>query len=220
MAIETYPPPPLAGEGVGGGGNPWPARRERAVELSNRYPHAEEMLRLYAGLIPVQEQAFLDARSSSVSIDGLAQRAVERVLPSVVDVTVSSGPARLREGVVTVFCSADLRGLVRRWLQGDESLDVFERYLARASASPVLEARGAPPPPPPPPRGGGWGGGGGRGSGEGRLRPGRASLAMASVRHAVGCRSSRTSPYPVRSWLPVIVTWSVLVVQTAGSFPA
>jgi FdhE protein len=61
-------------------------------------------------------------------------------MPSVVDATVSAGPPKLRDGVITVFASANLVQLVRRWLE-DEPLNPFETYLARASASPVLEAR-------------------------------------------------------------------------------
>jgi len=56
----------------------------------------------------------------------------------VIDVTVAAGPARLRDGVIKVFCSADLAEIVRRWLD-DGSLDPFERFLARVGSSPVLE---------------------------------------------------------------------------------
>jgi hypothetical protein len=118
--------------------NPWPLRRERAAELVARYPHAAEMLRLYLALNPVQETAYLDARTASLQLEDLPQFAVDRVMPSVIDVTVASGPARLRDGVIEVFCSTDLAGIVRRWLE-EEPLSPFERYMARASASPVLE---------------------------------------------------------------------------------
>jgi len=71
---------------------------------------------------------------------------VERVLPAIVDATVSSGPTRLRDGVITVFCSADLKGLVRRWLE-QQPLDHFETYLARATCGPLLEALAQSPSP-------------------------------------------------------------------------
>jgi len=137
-------------------GNPWPLRRERAVELADRFPHAAEMLRLYQALTVVQEAAYREARSAPPRLEEIADFAATRVLPSVVDATVSSGPARLRDGVINVFCSPDLAGLIRRWLQfpsdsqfrsplgegqGAGSLTPVETYLARASASPVLEAR-------------------------------------------------------------------------------
>ncbi len=119
--------------------NPWPLRRERAADLASLYPHAEEMLRLYRALAPVQESAYLTARSTAPRLKDIPAFAVERVLPAIVDVTVSTGPARLRDGVVSLFASADLQGLVRRWLEND-TLPPVETYLARACASPVLEA--------------------------------------------------------------------------------
>jgi FdhE protein len=85
---------------------------------------------------------------------------VEHVLPGIVDVTVEAGPKALRDGVINVFCSADLVNLVQRWLDG-ETLTPFETYLARASASPLLEAQTISQTNqiPSPARGGGQGGG-------------------------------------------------------------
>jgi len=139
---------------VGQSANPWPMRRERAAELAERYPHAAEMLRLYHALTVVQERAYVEARERFPSPahaggqgGGIAEFAATRVLPSVVDATVSSGPVRLRDGVIGVFCSADLVNLVQRWLDG-QPLTPVESYLARASASPLLEAQLTPGPHP------------------------------------------------------------------------
>jgi FdhE protein len=140
--------------------NPWPLRKARAAELTTRYPHAAEMLRLYQALIPVQETAYLEylppplgpnfppPRAGEGRVGALATFAVERVMPSIVDATVSAGPARLREGVIRVFSTMNLMEMVQRWLQfpspfgGGQGggLDPFETYLARASTSPILEA--------------------------------------------------------------------------------
>jgi FdhE protein len=123
--------------------NPWPLRRERAAELAGRYPHAAEMLRLYSALTVVQEQAIFPSPARGGGQGGgvgIAALAVEHVLPGIVDVTVEAGPKALRDGVINVFCSADLVNLVQRWLDG-ETLTPFETYLARASASPLLEAQ-------------------------------------------------------------------------------
>jgi FdhE protein len=120
--------------------NPWPLRRERAAELAERYPHAAEMLRLYQALTVVQEQALQAGDSVH-----LAEYAALNILPGIVDVTVESGPRALRDGVINVFCTADLVELVQRWLDG-EPLPPFETYLARASASPLLEALKSPHP--------------------------------------------------------------------------
>ena len=118
--------------------NPWPLRRERATELADRFPHAADMLRLYQALTTVQETAYVEARSAAPS-EEIAEFAATRVLPAVVDATVASAPARLRDGIISVFCSADLVNLVQRWLD-QQPLTAFETYLARASASPFLEA--------------------------------------------------------------------------------
>ena len=127
--------------------NPWPLRRERAAELTERYPHAAEMLRLYQALTVVQEAAYQEARAATPPSHEIADFAATRVLPNVVDATVSSGPTQLRDGVISVFCSADLVNLVQRWLD-QQPLTPFETYLARASASPLLEATPHPDPPP------------------------------------------------------------------------
>jgi formate dehydrogenase maturation protein FdhE len=134
--------------------NPWPLRRERAAVLAEQYPHATEMLRLYQALVVVQERASQKIPSPSGGGQGggsqqIAHIAATEVMPLVVDATVSSGPVRLRDGVISVFCRADLINLVQRWLDG-EVLNPFETYLARASASPLLEALMTPHPDPPP----------------------------------------------------------------------
>jgi FdhE protein len=124
--------------------NPWPLRRERAAELVKRYPHAEEMLRLYQALAVVQERAVELSPSTNI-----AEVAVQQILPGIVDVTVEMGPRALRDGAINVFCSADLINMVQRWLD-HHPLDPFETYLARASASPLLEVLITPNPNPPP----------------------------------------------------------------------
>src|SRR6184192_2340628 len=137
--------------------DPWPARRQRADELATRYPHAADILRLYRAVLDPQEEAFRAALSSpsplvapSVpsplvgegqgggSMD-LPAFAVQHVLPGIIDATIEAGPPVLRDGVIALFASADLEGLMRRWLDGETLLPV-ETYLARACISPLLEA--------------------------------------------------------------------------------
>jgi FdhE protein len=151
--------------------NPWPLRRDRAAELAERYPHATEMLRLYQALTVVQEAGIqmIPAPTFPSPAGGggqgggsfdIAAFAARNLLPGIVDVTVEKGPRALRDGVIGVFCSADLVGLVQRWLD-QQPLDPFETYLARASASPLLEAQTIThsSQSPSPARGGGQGGG-------------------------------------------------------------
>lgn len=124
--------------------NPWPLRLERATELAARYLHAAEMLHLYQALVPVQEKAFLEARDTNP--EDVVEFALGRVMPAIVDATVSAGPPALRDAVISVFSTANLVELVNRWL-AHESLDPFETYLTRASTSPVLEALATAPSP-------------------------------------------------------------------------
>jgi FdhE protein len=128
--------------------NPWPLRRERAAELAARYPHAAEMLRLYHALTIVQEAAFRAA-----SPQNIASFAAEHVLPGIIDATIEMGPRALRDGVIALYASENMGDLIERWLE-QKPLNPFETYLARASASPLLEAVS-----PSPARGGGQGGG-------------------------------------------------------------
>jgi formate dehydrogenase maturation protein FdhE len=127
--------------------NPWPLRRERAAVLAERYPHAAEMLQLYQALTVVQENALQETPYADI-----AEFAAQNILPAIVDVTVEAGPRALRDGVIAVFCSADLVNLVQGWLDG-QPLTPVETYLARASASPLLEASAGNPHPALPQRG-------------------------------------------------------------------
>ena len=113
--------------------NPWPLRRARAAELAERFPHAAEMLRLYQALTVVQEAAYRIPSPHNV-----AAHAAQQVLPAVIDVTVEAGPRALRDGVVALYASANMEEIIQRWLD-QEPLNPFETYLARASASPLLE---------------------------------------------------------------------------------
>ena len=135
---------------------PWPLRRERAAELAERYPHASEMLRLYQALTVVQEATlhFIPSSSGEGQVGGsldIAAFAVGEVLPGIIDVTIDAGPQALRDGVIEVYATANLEDMVQRWLD-QQPLTPFETYLARASASPLLEVM--PPHPDPPPNGG------------------------------------------------------------------
>ena len=115
---------------------PWTRRRQRAEELRERHPFAIEVLTLYLALLPVQEEAWREARESAPPADEFARWAADRVLPGVVDATTSAGPQLLREAVRGVDDSA-----LARWLASEE-LGPVDRYLARASLAPALEALG------------------------------------------------------------------------------
>ena len=128
--------------------NPWPLRRERAAELAQRYPHAAQMLRLYQAIIANLPPPLPGEGRGR----GIASLAVEQILPGVIDATVDKGPRALRDGVIALYASEDMEDIIQRWLD-QKPLNPFETYLARASASPLLEATSFPA------RGGGQGGG-------------------------------------------------------------
>ena len=48
--------------------DPYPLRRERAAELSARYPFASQQLDFYGRLLEVQGRAFRSARSRSLAM--------------------------------------------------------------------------------------------------------------------------------------------------------
>lgn len=123
---------------------PWAARRARAEALRERYPYAREPLTLYRALTDVQDAAWTAARVDVPAAAELAAYAAERVLPRVVAATAAAGPRTLADLMRVRYAGGDrwaAPSMVRRWLEGEEQTPV-ERYLARASAGPVLEALG------------------------------------------------------------------------------
>jgi hypothetical protein len=120
---------------------PWAARRARARELRERHPFAGELLTLYLALLPVQADAWSAVRESPPEPAQLPRWAEARVLPAVVRATVAAGPAALGEAARSHLAARTANDALAGWLAGEE-LDPVERYLARASLAPVLEALG------------------------------------------------------------------------------
>jgi formate dehydrogenase accessory protein FdhE len=114
-------------------------RRQRARDLGGRYDFAQEPFRLYLALVEAQERAFERALIDRPSADDLANYVVRTALPGVMDAAVAAGPKKLREAVLVHFHHGDLEGMVEAWLAGREE-NGTATFLARASASPVLEA--------------------------------------------------------------------------------
>jgi FdhE protein len=121
---------------------PYAERRGRTRELLGRYPFARELLDFYGAVLAVQEQAFDEARSARPAAGDLVTYVAERVLPSVVDVSIAAGPQKLREAVALRIDRTDPREVVAAWI-GNEEQVLVDRYLARASLGPVLEAVGS-----------------------------------------------------------------------------
>ena len=121
---------------------PYTDRRARTRDLRARYLFAGEVLDFYGALLGVQEQAYAEAQSARPGALDLIAYVAENVVPAVVDMTVAAGPLKLREGVADRLNSTDPRELIAAWIGGEEQ-GALDRYVARASLSPVLEALGA-----------------------------------------------------------------------------
>ena len=121
--------------------SPWEARRVRAEELRDRHPFADEVLTLYLALLPVQEETWRAAAETAPPATELVSWTAARVLPAVVDVTATAGPAALGEAVRARIASGTTEAALSGWLAGHE-LGPVDAYLARASLAPALEALG------------------------------------------------------------------------------
>ncbi len=119
----------------------WAARRERAMDLQARRPFAAEVLTLYAALLAVQEEVFLEAEAAPPPPGRIAAYVVDQVMPRIAAATIEAGPLGLRTAVAGRMAGANFQVIVAAWMFGDEQPAV-DRYLARASLSPVLEAMG------------------------------------------------------------------------------
>jgi len=120
---------------------PFADRRRRTAELRGRHGFARELLDFYGALLRVQEQAHHEAISARPSAGDLVAYVAEMVVPAVVDTSVAAGPARLRAAMAARLETTDPREIVAAWIGGEEQVMV-DRFLARASLSPVLEAVG------------------------------------------------------------------------------
>ena len=119
---------------------PFTDRRRRTAELRGRHGFARQLLEFYGALLGVQEQAYQEAIPARPSAGDLVAYVAEMVVPAVANVSVAAGPARLRDAV-TARLETGPREIVAAWIGGEEQV-VVDRFLARASLGPVLEALG------------------------------------------------------------------------------
>jgi FdhE protein len=119
--------------------DPWTERRRRLAELRLRQGFARQLLDFHGALLGVQERAFHEARANPPSAEMLASYVAEVVVPAVVDVSVMVGPDRLRSKLIRRLETELPVRIVQRWIAGDPQ-SMVDRYLARATLGPVLEA--------------------------------------------------------------------------------
>lgn len=119
----------------------WADRRRRVAELRGRRGFVRQLLDFYGALLPVQEKAFHDAKAAAPAPAQVAAFVAESVVPRVLDVSIAAGPDSLRSSALGWLEMETRYGAVHRWMGGDQQ-PVIERFLARASLEPVLEALG------------------------------------------------------------------------------
>ncbi len=119
----------------------WTDRRRRAEDLRERYPFTAEILTLYLALLPAQAEAWRAAREREPSPAELPRWAVARVLPSILEATAAAASATLRAVARSRGADGAPENVLAAWLAGAD-LNPVDRYLARASLAPVLEALG------------------------------------------------------------------------------
>lgn len=120
----------------------WADRRARTAQLLHRYAFAREVLDFYGALLGVQELAYEEAIAAKPAVGDLVAYVAERVIPGVVDVTIAAGPQKLRDAVARHLETTNALEIVAAWMNGEDQ-PLVDRYLARASLSPVLEALGS-----------------------------------------------------------------------------
>lgn len=121
---------------------PYTDRRRRTDELRRRHVFARELLDFYGALLGVQHQAHAEAISAKPPARDLVPYVAEMVVPAVLEVSLAAGPPKLRDTVALRLESADPHEFVAAWIQGEDQTMV-DRFLARASVGPVLEALGS-----------------------------------------------------------------------------
>lgn len=114
-------------------------RAARARELTGRYEHAAEPLRLFAALSDAQAEAFERARADRPAAGEVVPYIVRVGLPPAMEATMAEGTEMLREAALLAFHDGDLEGIVAAWLRGGD-LEPTDRYLARAASAPIVEA--------------------------------------------------------------------------------
>jgi formate dehydrogenase maturation protein FdhE len=117
----------------------WTDRRRRVAQLRSRHGHARQLLDFYGALLGPQEEAFHEAALAAPDAAQVASYVAEVVVPGVIDVSVSVGPERMRSELIRCIEARDPREIIEAWMRGGEQAPV-ERFLARASLGPVLEA--------------------------------------------------------------------------------
>ena len=120
---------------------PFTDRRDRTAELRHRHAFARELLDFYGALLAVQEQAHEEAISARPPARDLVPFVAEMVVPAVVNASIAAGPLKLRDAVALRMETIDPREFVAAWIEGEDQASV-DRFLARASVGPVLEALG------------------------------------------------------------------------------
>jgi len=119
----------------------WARRRRRARQLLDRYAFAAQMLGLYTALLDAQERAFLATLDDRPDPARVPHYVGTRVMGEVADAAVAAGPPALAAAIPALLAEGIGADAVTAW-QAGERQEPMREFLARAAASPVLEALG------------------------------------------------------------------------------
>jgi len=114
-------------------------RKQRALELAERFPFVADPMRLMAALCEAQETPYRRAAARPPTPGDLVAFVVRESLPAVMEATMSAGTELLRESVLLRFHDGDLETIVRDWTLG-HPISETDAFLARSAVAPVLEA--------------------------------------------------------------------------------
>ncbi len=120
----------------------WADRRARTAQLRHRHAFAREVLDFYGALLGVQQLAYDEAIAAKPAAGDLVAYVAERVVPATVDVTIAAGPQKLRTAVAGRLETTSARDIVAAWINSKDQT-LVDRFLARVSLGPVLEALGS-----------------------------------------------------------------------------
>ena len=119
----------------------WADRRRRVAEVREQRVFAAQLLDFYAALLPVQEKAYHVAAGAAPPPGQVAAFVAETVVTGIVDVSIAAGPEPLASAAVRWLAMDTEYAAIQRWMAGEQQATI-ERFLARASLGPVLEALG------------------------------------------------------------------------------
>jgi len=123
----------------------WDDRIHRAETLAARMGAADAMLGFYVRLLGIQKDIYESLRNRRLTGDvALDATAETQFAPKLLAMTVSSGPATLRERAEQLQSGTDFEGLAQRFWQSPSDRDFFGKALVQPYLERLAEQRVPP----------------------------------------------------------------------------